>query len=345
MEYLAEYGLFLAKVVTFVVALLIVIVAAAAMGQKSKKISKGHLEIKKLNEHYQHLKDDLQHAILDKEGLKQLAKDKKKAEKEKKKDKDKKQESKSRLYVLEFDGDMKASAVKSLREEITAVLSVITEKDEVLLKLESAGGMVHAYGLAASQLQRIRDRGVKFTIAVDKVAASGGYMMACTANQIVAAPFAIIGSIGVMAQLPNINKLLKKHDVDIELHTAGEFKRTLTVLGENTDKGRDKFKQDIQDTHQLFKDFIKEERDQVNVEDVATGEIWYGRQAIDKNLIDKVMTSDEYIYSKVDEVDIVQVSYEVKKGLASKLGLAAETTLDNTFGKIWERATQTRYFS
>ncbi|MGI9281737.1 MAG: protease SohB [Endozoicomonas sp.] len=343
MEYLAEYGLFLAKVVTFVVALLIIIVAAAAMGQKSKKISKGHLEIKKLNEHYQHLKDDLQHAILDKEGLKQLAKDKKKAEKDKKKDKDK--DSKSRLYVLDFHGDIKASAVKSLREEITAVLSVINDNDEVLLKLESAGGMVHAYGLAASQLQRIRDRGVKFTIAVDKVAASGGYMMACTANQIVAAPFAVIGSIGVMAQLPNINKLLKKHDVDIELHTAGEFKRTLTLLGENTEKGRDKFKQDIQDTHELFKDFIKEEREQVNVDEVATGEIWYGRQALGNNLIDQVMTSDEYIYSKVDSVDIIQISYEVKKGLAGKLGLAAETTLDNTFGKIWERISQGRYFS
>ncbi|WP_422137945.1 protease SohB [Endozoicomonas sp. ALC020] len=343
MEYLAEYGLFLAKVVTFVVALLIIIVAAAAMGQKSKKISKGHLEIKKLNEHYQHLKDDLQHATLDKERLKQLAKEKKKADKEKKKDKEK--QVKPRLYVLDFHGDMKASAVKSLREEITAVLSVITDKDEVLLKLESAGGMVHAYGLAASQLQRIRDRGINFTIAVDKVAASGGYMMACTANQIVAAPFAVIGSIGVMAQLPNINKLLKKHDVDIELHTAGEFKRTLTVLGENTEKGRDKFKQDIQDTHELFKEFIKEEREQVNVEEVATGEIWYGRQAIEKNLIDLVMTSDEYIYSRVDSSDIIQVSYEVKKGMASKLGLAAETTLDNAFGKIWERLSQGRYFS
>ncbi|WP_252179962.1 protease SohB [Endozoicomonas sp. 4G] len=341
MEYLAEYGLFLAKVVTFVVALLIVIAAAAAMGQKSKKISKGHLETKKLNEHFQHLKDDLQHVVLDKEELKQLAKEKKKSEKDKKKDKD----VKPRLYVLDFHGDMKASAVKSLREEITAVLSVVRDEDEVLVKLESAGGMVHAYGLAASQLQRIRDRGVKFTIAVDKVAASGGYMMACTANHIVAAPFAVIGSIGVMAQLPNINKLLKKHDVDIELHTAGEFKRTLTVLGENTEKGRDKFKQDIQDTHQLFKDFIKEEREQVNIDEVATGEIWYGRQAIEKKLIDQVMTSDEYIYSKVDTSDIVQVSYEVKKGMASKLGLAAETTLDNAFEKIWERLSQGRYFS
>ena len=109
-----------------------------------------------------------------------------------------------------------------------------------------------AYGLAASQMQRIRDKKLKLTVCVDKVAASGGYMMAVVADKIIAAPFAVLGSIGVLAQVPNFHRLLKKHDVDFEMLTAGKYKRTLTMFGENTDKGREKFQEDIEDTHVLF---------------------------------------------------------------------------------------------
>ncbi|MGI9275366.1 MAG: protease SohB [Endozoicomonas sp.] len=342
MEYLAEYGLFLAKAVTLVVGLLVVVIVATVLGQKSKKMHKGHLEVRKLNDHYKELKENLQHSVLNKESLKKLGKEqKKKAKAEKKKE----PEVRPKLYVVDFHGDIKASAVKSLREEITALLAVAEKNDEVLVRLESGGGLVHSYGLAASQLQRIRSKGINLTVAVDKVAASGGYMMACTANRIVAAPFAVLGSIGVMAQLPNFNRLLKKHDVDIELHTAGEYKRTLTMLGENTDKGREKFKQDIEDTHGLFKEFVKHSRHSVDIEQVATGEIWYGQKAVDINLVDELKTSDEYIYDRIDDNDIVQVSYVVKKSVADKFGLAAHHALDKTLLKWWERLTTDRFLT
>lgn len=345
MEYLAEYGLFLAKVVTFLIAVVILIIVAVAAGSKAKKASKGHLEIDKLNDHYKELKENLEHSLLDKDALKQRAKaEKKQAKADKKKNKDQEKISKPKLFVLDFHGDIKASATSSLREEITSVLSIAKPEDEILVRLESGGGMVHSYGLASSQLQRIRDKGIKLTIAVDKVAASGGYMMACTADKIIAAPFAVIGSIGVMAQLPNIHRLLKKHDVDVELHTAGEFKRTLTVIGENTVKGREKFKQDIEDTHELFKTFVKGARDQVEIEKVATGEIWYGQKAIEMNLVDTIQTSDQYIYDQIDNVDIIHIAYSIKKGLPEKLGLAAHHAVDNTLVKFWERLTSPTRF-
>ena len=341
MEYLADFLLFLAKTVTLLGGLVMVIAIIGSLGQKSKKLHKGHLEINKLNEHYKHLKDDLKHALLEKDELKKLEKAEKKKQKEEKKAKKSEKEpakQKPRVFVLDFNGDIKASAVKSLREEITAILSMADpENDEVIVRLESGGGMVHSYGLASSQLLRIRNKGIRLTVTVDKVAASGGYMMACTANHIVAAPFAVIGSIGVMAQLPNFNRLLKKHDVDIELHTAGEYKRTLTVLGENTDKGREKFKQDMEDTHVLFKDFVSSQRGQLDIAEVSTGEIWYGQKALEKNLVDELKTSDEYIYDKADEAELIQVTYEIKKGLAGKMGLAAESAVDNTLLRWWER--------
>ncbi|USE39478.1 protease SohB [Endozoicomonas sp. SCSIO W0465] len=349
MDYLADFFLFLAKTVTLIGGVAILVALVTAIGQKAKKMHKGHLEITCLNEHYEHLQTELKHALLDKAELKKTVKEEKekaKLEKKAKKNKPCEEVIKPKVFILDFHGDIKASAVKSLREEITAVLSLADkERDEVIIRLESGGGLVHSYGLAASQLKRIRDKGVKLTVTVDKVAASGGYMMACVANHIVAAPFAILGSIGVMAQLPNVHRLLKKHDVDIELHTAGEFKRTLTVLGQNTEKGRQKFIQDMEDTHLLFKDFVKMEREVVDINQVSTGEIWYGLKALTLNLIDEISTSDEYIYRKVDEADLVQVEYVIKKGVADKFGLAAETALDNTLMKWWGRFSTSRFFS
>lgn len=234
-----EYASFLAKTVTLVVAILVVLITAAALRSKGRRKGVGQLQVSKLNDFYKELRERLEQSLLDKDQLKALRKAKGKAEKKQKKQP---AEDKPRVFVLDFNGDIKASATEGLRNEITALLSLATPRDEVVLRLESGGGMVHSYGLASSQLARIRQAGVPLTVCIDKVAASGGYMMACIGEKIISAPFAILGSIGVVAQLPNVNRLLKKHDIDFEVLTAGEYKRTLTVFGENTEKGREKFR-------------------------------------------------------------------------------------------------------
>lgn len=246
-----------------------------------------------------------------------------------------------KVYVLDFKGDMAASAVESLREEITLILSTAKAgRDRVLLRLESPGGMVHGYGLAAAQLVRLRDAGFHITIAVDKVAASGGYMMACIGNEIVAAPFAVLGSIGVVAQVPNFNRLLKQHNVDFELYTAGEYKRTVTMFGENTEEGKAKFEEELHQTHKLFKHFVEKYRPQLNVEKVATGEHWYGQDALDLNLVDKLQTSDEYLLGLLSQHDVYLIQTRSKPTLGEKLGLQAAQMADSlvpaVMGKIVE---------
>jgi len=330
LEFLLEYGLFLAKAATLVVAILFVIGSIVALGQRQRKHHDGDLEITHLNDRLKKMKQSLEHSVFSKEIIKAHEKASKKlaketAKKEKKAAKEKsggESDDKIRVYVLDFDGDIKASEVSRLREEITAVLTIASKQDEVVIRLESPGGMVHGYGLAASQLERIRQKGLNLTVCVDKVAASGGYLMACLANKIVAAPFSIIGSIGVVAQLPNFHRLLKKHDVDFEVLTAGEYKRTLTIFGENTDKGREKFVQDLEETHVLFKEFVNEHRPQVDIEEVSKGEIWYGRRALDKALVDEIMTSDDYLSALCDKADVYQMHYIEKKSLAEKFGVA-----------------------
>ncbi len=217
--------------------------------------------------------------------------------------------------------------LRALREEVTAVLAVATAEDEVLLRLESGGGVVHGYGLAASQLDRLKQQKIPLTVAVDKVAASGGYMMACIADKIIAAPFAIIGSIGVVAQLPNFHKLLKKNHIDVEQFTAGEFKRTVTVFAENTDKGREKFQRELEETHVLFKDFVKQHRPILEIDDVATGEHWFGYQAISLKLVDELKTSDDYLISTMQQRRVYQVKFELKKSIAQKAGLSVAAVI------------------
>ena len=243
-----------------------------------------------------------------------------------------------KVFVLDFKGDIQASAVEQLREEITLVLATAkVGKDRVVVRLESPGGMVHGYGLAAAQLVRLRDAGFHVTIVVDKVAASGGYMMACIASEIISAPFAILGSIGVVAQVPNFNRLLKKHNVDFELYTAGEYKRTVTMFGENTPEGKAKFEEELQQTHALFKHFVEKYRPQLNVEKVATGEHWYGQDALDLNLVDKLQTSDEYILGLLPQHDVYVISTRKRPTLGEKLGLQAAQLADHLIPTVMNK--------
>ncbi len=325
MQFIAEYGLFLAKVVTIVVAVLVLVGVAVALSSRHRKAESGHLEVNSLNRKYEEMSDTLADSLLSKEELKQKHKQEKKRRKEeqKKHKKDLKEgktgAKKKRLFVLDFEGDIHASAVDHLREEISAILMLAVPGDEIVVRLESGGGVVHGYGLAASQLQRIRDRDISLTVAVDKVAASGGYLMACVADKLVAAPFSIIGSIGVLAQIPNFNRLLKKHDVDFEQLYAGEYKRTLTLFGENTDKGREKMQQELEEVHQLFKAFIKRQRTGLDVAKVATGEHWLGSRALELGLVDELCTSDDYLMSARETADIVEVRFVSKQSLKEKL--------------------------
>lgn len=333
MEFLYDYGLFIAKAVTIVIAILIVVGGIIAIASKQKQ-GKGNLEITSLSERLEDITNNARQLLLSKEELKQLNKEKKKIAKQEAKDlkkqsKDDDKKIEGKVFVIDFNGSMDAHEVDNLREEVTTVLSIATPEDEVLVRLESGGGVVHGYGLAASQLQRIKDKNIKLTVAVDKVAASGGYMMTCVADNVLAAKFAIIGSIGVIAQLPNFSKLLKKSNIEFEQHTAGAFKRTLTMFGENNDQGREKFREELEEVHTMFKGFVSEHRPELDIERVATGEYWYGSKAKELGLVDTIQTSDDYLLTLNETKKIYSVKYSVKKNLAEKFGIAASTSIES----------------
>ncbi|TAL02754.1 MAG: protease SohB [Porticoccaceae bacterium] len=326
--------MFLAKAFTLLLALAAFLGVIAAFARKSRLSDRGRLEVRDFNARVEDLGDTLDLALASPKARKSI----KRARRRSRKQEQPSDDGRRRIFVLDFHGDLRASAVDRLREEITAALLRARSGDEIVVRLESGGGMVHAYGLAASQLDRIVKAGIPLSVCVDKVAASGGYMMACVAGNILAAPFAVLGSIGVMAQIPNVHRLLKRHDIDVELLTAGEYKRTLTVLGENAPAGREKFQRDLDATHQLFKDHVAAHRPQLDIKTIATGEVWFGTQALALGLVDKLATSDEYLNAQLATADIYELSYVTDKTLLERLGMTVEMRLAQRLRSWWDGA-------
>ncbi len=335
-EFLADYGLFLLKAITIVAAIVVIISTVAAAGKKAAQ--QEGLEIESLNKKYRQLAAALKRAVMKKSDWKAEAK----AEKARDKANAKSAEKRSRVFVIDFKGDLKASAVPSLREEVSAVLEVATTEDEVIVRLENYGGVVHEHGLAASQLARLRDKEIPLTVAVDKVAASGGYLMACVANKILAAPFAIVGSIGVIAQLPNFNRMMDSHGIDFEQITAGKYKRNVTIFGKNTDADRAKLKEELEDVHALFKGAVSKYRPDLDLEKIATGEHWYGARAIELGLVDEIKTSDELLAELARDKDLYRVAYKMKMPLQRRLLSSVDNALERVDNLYWRRHFETR---
>ena len=334
-EFFLEYGLFLLKAITIVVAIVVVIGFAAAAGRRS--VHEG-LEVENLNKKYRDLAQALKKAILKKAERKESDK----AEKERAKAEEKQEKSRPKTFVIDFKGDLRASAVPSLREEVSAVLNVATPEDEVVVRLENHGGMVHEHGLAASQLVRLRQADIPLTVCVDKVAASGGYLMACVANRICAAPFAILGSIGVLAQIPNFHRALDSRGVDFEQITAGKYKRTVTMFGENTDEDRAKLKEELEEVHALFKEAVAEYRPDLDLDKVATGEHWLGTRAMELGLADELRTSDELLRDRAEERDLYSLSYKIKRPIRNRLMSGVDSALERVSEARWRRGVESR---
>ena len=340
LEYLLQYGLFLAETLTIVAAVAALIFLVAALATRRRGASGvERLEVQDLGARYRELKQTMESGLLGAKERKSAAKVRKREAKARKKEG---RSTRPRVFVLDFKGDMRASAVSSLRQEVTAVLSLARREDEVLVRLESAGGLVHEHGFAAAQLLRLRDRGIPLTVSVDRIAASGGYMMACVADRILAAPFAILGSIGVLAQIPNFHRLLDRHGIDFEQFKGGEYKRTVTLFGENTDADRAKLRQDIEEIHAIFQRFVLDQRPGLDMEKVATGEHWLAGRAKELGLCDELVTSDDYLLAANERAELVGVRYEVRKRLATRLAESMGAFAGGAKSAIWATANDQR---
>jgi serine protease SohB len=337
-QFLAEYGLFLLKAITIVAAVAVTMIILGTAAAASRKAGQETLEVESLNKKYRNLGNALRDVVTTKSERKKAAK----ADKQRDKAEAKAAATRPRSFVIDFKGDLQATAVSSLREEVSAVLAIATPNDEVIVRLENHGGVVHEHGLAASQLARIRDRDIPLIVCVDKVAASGGYLMACVASKIYAAPFAILGSIGVLAQIPNFNRMLDNHGVDFEQVTAGKYKRTVTMFGENTDADRAKLKEELEDVHALFKAAVSRYRAELDLEKIATGEHWYGTRALELGLADEIRTSDELLYERAADRELYSLRYKIKQPLQKRLMSNIDSTLQTVDAAGWRRHFESR---
>jgi serine protease SohB len=327
--YLFDTLSFAAKGTVVFVTIALSALAIAILSRRGRQASEG-LEVRDLNDHFEQLFWALRNRTLETKALKKYLKEERKAQK-------KRERPSKNIFVLDFTGDMLASATQQLRQEVSAILGLATKEDEVLVRIESPGGVVHGYGFAASQLRRIRDKDIRLVASVDKIAASGGYMMACVADHIIAAPFAVVGSIGVAAPVPNAHRLLERHGVDYDEMTAGEFKRTVSLFGKITDKGRAKFQEQLDETHTLFRDFVGEQRPTLDMDKVATGEYWHGIQAQSLGLVDTLQTSDDFLLEQIDTANIHHLNYKKSQSMRDKVMGSSTKVLEDTAMRIWSR--------
>ena len=340
LDYLLQYGLFLAETLTIVAAVAVVILLVAALVARQRDgAGAERLEVCDLGARYREMKHTLESGLLGAKERKAAAKARKREAKAREKEG---RPDRPRVFVLDFKGDMRASAVASLREEVTAVLSFARPEDEVLVRLENTGGLVHEHGLAASQLMRVKERGIPLTVSVDKIAASGGYMMACVADRILAAPFAVLGSIGVLAQIPNFHRLLDSRGIDFEQFKGGEYKRTVTMFGKTTDADREKLRQDIEDIHGIFKGFVTEQRPGLDIDKVATGEHWLARRAKDLGLCDTLVTSDDYLIEANERAELVGIRFVAPKRLSARLAESVAAFAGGAEAALWANAKDRR---
>lgn len=316
-----ELLLFVAKAAIGVVSAGIVVILIARAARSGGESARGRLRVTRLNDRVGELE-----AIV---RLPRLGKKERKAWIKKREAEESGFETSGQpaTFVIDFKGDLQASAVEELRETVSAVIAGHREGDEVLLRIESPGGTVHGYGLAASQLARLRAAKLRVVACVDKVAASGGYMMACESDEVVAAPFAIVGSIGVVASVPNLHRLLEKYGVDYEEMTAGEHKRTVSLFGKIEPEGREKFLEQLAEIHTLFREHVLRNRPNAKAELIATGEHWAASQAVELGLVDRIATSDDEVMRRVKEREVYEVSFRRPRSWQSRMGRAAAMQL------------------
>ncbi|KAL7534110.1 hypothetical protein ACHAWF_004724 [Thalassiosira exigua] len=194
------------------------------------------------------------------------------------------------LFVTRFPGDVTASQLNELREEVTGILRASQPRDEALLILQSGGGTVTGYGLAAAQLQRFKANGMKLTV------------------------------IGVISEIPNAYDRLKKEGIEFQTVTAGKYKRTVTPTKKVTKEDLAKSTEDIQEIFDLFKSFVASQRPQLDIEDVATGDTWFGEDALEKGLCDELAAADDVLLEFADGgYDLYEVAYDPGSERAGRL--------------------------
>lgn len=331
-EVLFAYLLFLMKGVTLVILFLIVVAVVFALKSKGKDAA---ICFEYLNEKQLGLEKSLLSAFA-KTGQKaagQALKNFLQAGKTRRKMDKRTNDLRKRSFVMSFEGDMHASQVKALRDEITAVLRVAQPEDEVVVRVQSPGGAVPGYGLVASQLVRVKQAKLKLTVCVDQIAASGGYLAAVVADRILAAPFATIGSIGVVVTVPNFHDFLKKQDVDMIELTAGKYKRSISMLGKISEEGKRHTTGQLKVIHEQFKEMVISYRPQVDIQQVATGDYWTAKTALAYGLVDDLSTSDAYIQELIQSSDVWEISTPKKKSLQSMFKESTVALMD----AVWRR--------
>lgn len=230
------------------------------------------------------------------------------------------QEGAHNVFVIDYVGSMMASEVVYLTAKIDAIILKSNKDDEVVINITSPGGAVSGYGLVASQIKRLKTAGLKITATVDTVAASGGYMAAVVSDEIIAAPFAMVGSIGVVANVMIYEELLKNIGIQTNVYTSGDSKRTVVPSRVPNAEEEAKLEAQLEEIHSRFKDHVLSFRPDIDEDKVFTGQAFLAADAINFGLVDKIGTSDELLLNLYkDGHRLIEVQFIIEENIGGSV--------------------------
>ncbi|WP_343192796.1 S49 family peptidase [Buchnera aphidicola (Taiwanaphis decaspermi)] len=301
MEFIYSYILFIIKTlsVLFFLHLFSKIIIIYIL-KKNDIYLNNTLKVELLNNHYKKLKNDLsffqKKKIINQKNV---------------------YNKKSNLYILDYNDKIKKNKIKKLREEISSIILVAKKNDEVLLRLENTSDIVYEYGLVIAQLQRLRKKGIKLIISIDKIVSNGGYIIACVADHISASPFSIIGPINIVVNIPNIDKYTQTSNLNNQLNDCNTFTK-LTLIKNNTKIYVNKIFNKLDIKKYIRNSFIKDMRPSLNLNKIFNQNYWIGENAINEKLIDSINTSDDILFSKKDTHNLLKIKYVYKSNIVEK---------------------------
>jgi signal peptide peptidase SppA len=214
----------------------------------------------------------------------------------------------------------------------------------VALLINSPGGAPTQSGLVAERIRQLADKkGVPVLAFAEDVAASGGYWLACAADEIYAHRTSMVGSIGVISGGFGFTGLLDRFGVERRLHTAGENKARLDPFSPEKPEDVEWLKKMHSQLHELFVDWVKERRgDRLSsTEGLFTGDIWLGSKALELGLIDGLGSLREVIAERYPDAEIFIA--EAKKPLLARLGLGAPAAASAMLDAVTHKAAWSRF--
>ena len=222
----------------------------------------------------------------------------------------------------------------------------IKKLNAIILLINSPGGSPVQSELISNKIKKIaKDKNVPLYSFCEDVAASGGYWLACTGEEIYASASSIVGSIGVISQGFGFTNAIKKLGIERRVHTQGDNKSVLDPFSKEKKEDIELIKNIQKDIHEQFIAHVKKARGTKlnSAENLFSGKFWSGKQAVQLGLIDKIGIYEDVMKEKFSGKINYKIIEAKQSFLQRKLSTCIGSVISNISGNLREILHEEKY--